>query len=80
MSAETRDTLADELARDTLAAMEEIGDDRLYTEVAKALGASSQSLEEAFLTSVRVRLAERNGRRFLESHLAAARAGKKPTV
>ena len=52
------ETLADDLARDTILAMEHLGDDRLYAEVAKVLGASSTTLQEAYLTSIRVRLAE----------------------
>lgn len=63
--------LADKLAADTIDAMDELGDDRLFEEIAKALGSSSQTSEEAFLTAVRVRLAERRARRLLESRLAA---------
>ncbi len=65
--------LGDDLARDTLAAMEEIGDDRFYTEVAKVVGASSPTLQEAFLTSMRIRLAAERGRKFLEATLKARR-------
>lgn len=60
------DDLADALARDTIEAMDELGDDRLYEEIAKSLGASSQTTQEAFLTSIRVRLAERRARRLLD--------------
>ncbi|GAA6201076.1 hypothetical protein [Aquicoccus sp. SU-CL01552] len=66
--------LAGKLADDTIAAMDESGDDRLYTEVGEVLAASSQSLEEAFLTEIRVRLAERKARRFLNRRLAQLRA------
>ncbi len=59
------DVLAAKLAEDTLKAMEELSDERLYVEVGDILAASSQSLEEAYLTEVRVRLAERLARRFL---------------
>jgi hypothetical protein len=69
------DDLADELARDTILAMEKIGNDRLYVEVAKVLGASSTTLQEAFLTAIRVRLAERRGRHFLEATVAASETG-----
>lgn len=78
MAAGTLETLADRLAEDTLAAMDETGEDRLYTEVGNVLGASSQSLEEAFLTAIRIRLAERNARRFLDARLAKARAQGEP--
>ncbi|PZQ99516.1 MAG: hypothetical protein DI533_02265 [Cereibacter sphaeroides] len=69
------DDLADELARETIVAMERFGNDRLYVEVGKVLGASSTTLQEAFLTSIRVRLAERRGRRFLEDTIKAAETG-----
>ena len=69
------ETLADDLARDTILAMERLGDDQLYAEVAKVLGVSSTTLQEAFLTSIRVRLAERRGRVFLETTLQAAETG-----
>jgi hypothetical protein len=72
------ETLADGLARDRILAMERLGDDRLYAEVAKVLGASSTTLQKAFLTSIRVRLAERRGRVFLETTLKAAETGAAP--
>ena len=78
MAATTIETLAGRLAEDTMAAMDETGDERLYVEVGDVLGAASQSLEEAFLLEIRVRLAERNARRFLDRRLAEARAGGKP--
>jgi hypothetical protein len=65
--------LADQLAEDVLAAETELGDDRFYEKVAKVLMAASPSFQEAFMTSVRVRLAERRGREFLEQSLAAKR-------
>ncbi len=69
------ENLADDLARDTITAMEQMGNDRLYVDVAKVLGASSTTLQEAFLTSIRVRLAERRGRIFLEAAVQAAETG-----
>ena len=69
------DDLADELARETIIAMEKLGDDRLYAEVSKVLGETSTTLQEAFMTSIRVRLAERRGRRFLEATVRAAETG-----
>jgi hypothetical protein len=65
--------LADKLAQDVLAAEPELADDRFYEKVAKVLMAASPSFQEAFMTSVRVRLAERRGRDFLEKALAAKR-------
>jgi hypothetical protein len=62
--------LADALARDTLAAMTELGDDTLVDEVSKVIGASSQTTQEAFLTAVRVRMSEARARKFLEDRIA----------
>ncbi|MFZ5750891.1 MAG: hypothetical protein ACOY5U_07465 [Pseudomonadota bacterium] len=71
------DDLGDALARDVLAAMEELGDDRFYEKVARTVGASSPTLQEAFMTSIRIRLAEIRGRQFLERALEAKRTGAK---
>ena len=62
--------LADKLAEDTFKVMKATGDERFYIEVAKVIGASSTTLEEAFLTSVRVRLAEQRARRFITDRLS----------
>jgi hypothetical protein len=67
--------LASDLARDTIAAMETYGNDRLYVEVSAVLGATSTTLQEAFLTAIRVRLAERRARTFLEETVKAAETG-----
>lgn len=72
----TIETLAAKLAEDTMKAMDETGQDRLYVEVGSVLAAASQSLEEAYLTEIRVRLAERTARRFLISKVKDARAAK----
>ncbi|MFZ5710903.1 MAG: hypothetical protein ACOY4T_14680 [Pseudomonadota bacterium] len=69
--------LADALAHDVMAAQVEIGNDRLFMDVGKVLGTSSPSLQEAFLTSCRLRMAEQRGRKFLEDTLRAARGGGK---
>lgn len=65
--------LADQLAEDVLAAEAELGDDRFYEKVAKVVMAASPTFQEAFMTSVRVRIAERRGREFLAQSLAAKR-------
>jgi len=75
----TVETLAAKLADDTMAAMKEVGDERLYIEVGDVLGASSQTLEEAYLTEVRVRLAAVGAQRFLARRLSEARAKKAGT-
>ena len=67
--------LSDDLARDVLLAQDEMGNDRFYLEVAKVLSTLSPSMEEGFLTAIRVRLAERRGREFLDKRLAAHRKG-----
>ena len=70
--------LADTLARDTLVACAELDDDRLYEEVSKAIAVLSPTLQEAFMTSIRIRLAEQRGRRALEEALRKARAADTP--
>jgi hypothetical protein len=65
--------LADRLAEDTLNAADQIGDDKLVDAISAALGVSSPTVQEAFMTSVRVRTAERRARRLLEERLASAR-------
>lgn len=76
---DTLNELADKLALDCIAVQKEIGNDRLFMELAQELGASSQTLEEAFLTSVRTRMASEKGRRFLAERLKEFRdaAGSK---
>ena len=68
-------TLADDLARDVLAAQGELQDDRFYEQVGKVLLAASPTLQEAFMTSIRIRLAEARGREFLHRSLKAKREG-----
>jgi hypothetical protein len=65
--------LADQLAADVLAAETELEDDRFYEKVSRVLMAASPTFQEAFITSIRVRLAERRGRDFLEKAIAAKR-------
>lgn len=52
------DDLGFRLADEVLAEAELSGDDKLVDRIAAMLGASSQSLEEAYLTGIRVRRAE----------------------
>ena len=63
------DMLAAKLAEDCLQVQDATGEDRLFVELGNVLGAASQTLEEAFLTEVRVRLAERKARAFLEERV-----------
>jgi hypothetical protein len=71
------DTLGDELARRAMEAMDELGDDRFYMEVARVIAASSPTLQEAFMTSMRVRLAALRADRFIDQTLKARREGSK---
>lgn len=67
--------LADDLARDVLDAQDELGDERFYEEVSRVLLAASPTLQEAFMTSIRIRLAEMRGRKHLQRALQAKREG-----
>ncbi|WP_306004742.1 hypothetical protein [Aquicoccus porphyridii] len=73
----TLEKIASDLADDTIAIMQKTGDDRLHFEVAKVLGSSSQTLEEAYLHEVRVRLAGRAAKAFLKDKIAKLAAGAK---
>lgn len=66
--------LADALAKDAIEASEAMGDERLINDLAALMGSSSQTTEEAFLTAVRVRLAEKRGRQMLNDRIAAFEA------
>lgn len=74
----TIESLAAKLAEDTMKVMDQSGEERLYVEVGKVLAAASQSLEEAYLTEVRVRLAERQARRFLLRRASELKAARDP--
>jgi hypothetical protein len=67
--------LADKLADDVLKSEIELDDDRFYEKVSRVLLAASPTFQEAYITSIRVRLAERRGREFLEKALKAKRGG-----
>ncbi len=69
--------LADKLARDTIKAMDALGDENLPDQVANVLGASSPSSEEIFRAAVRIRLAERRARNFLTEHVEKALEAKR---
>ena len=58
--------LADILAKDEIELANKLGNDDIIYETAKVLVATSSTMEEAYMTSIRVRLAERRARRFLE--------------
>lgn len=64
--------MADEIAQLALADELRTGDDGIIKQVAEILGSSSQTLQEAFLTSVRVRRAEKRARDLLAARAARA--------
>lgn len=57
--------LADELAIDTIKYIDATGDEQIIADLVKALGATSQTAEEAFLTSIRVRRANMKAKALL---------------
>lgn len=59
------DDIADELAIEALKLEERTGDDKVVLKISEILGASSQTTQEAYLTSVRVRRAEKRARGYL---------------
>ncbi len=69
--------MANKLAEECLAVQNEIGEDRLFMQVGDVLGASSQTLEEAFLTAIRTRMANDAGRKFLAQKLKSFEAANK---
>lgn len=61
--------MADELAQEVLALVEKGADVLVVDKLSEVLGASSQTLQEAYLTAIRVRRAEKRARVLLaETH------------
>ena len=58
--------LADNLAKAAIELANKLGNDDVIYETARVLVATSSTMEEAYMTSIRVRLVERHARRFLE--------------
>ncbi len=67
--------MGDALARDVIAAGIELDDERLFDKISKLLLDASPTMQEAFLTAYRVRIAERRARTFLDQALKAKREG-----
>ncbi|MEQ3626305.1 MAG: hypothetical protein ABNH26_13885 [Celeribacter sp.] len=65
MSSDILTQIADRLAQDVLAAEPRANRDDLVDDIAKSVGATSTTLQEAFLTQIRVRRAEARGRMLL---------------
>jgi len=74
------DDIADKLAIAAIEAEEKLDDVGLINQVAQLIGASSQTTQEAFLTSVRVRKAEARALKFLEDKLAGKKIDMGPNV
>ncbi|WP_298835911.1 hypothetical protein [uncultured Roseobacter sp.] len=58
--------VADELAVESLKIINATGDDAFVNRIAETIGGSSQTMEEAYLTAVRVRRAEQRARELLQ--------------
>ena len=69
------DDIADLLARETMAAMEAIDDDRFYDKVSKVIGDVSPTVQEAYTLAIRARLAERRTLDFIKRTVDAKRTG-----
>jgi hypothetical protein len=68
---EYTDNTANELANLTLAEAAASDNTKIVEQIGEILGASSQTLEEAYLTAVRVRRAEKRARELLAKYAAA---------
>ena len=66
------DDMADDLAQQTMQIIAATGDLDIEREMAAILGTSSQTLEEAYLTAMRVRKAEKRARELLATKRKAA--------
>ncbi len=66
--------LADDLARDTIKYIDATGDEDIVADLVKVLGATSQTAEEAFLTSIRVRRANIKAKALLVARAKAFKA------
>ena len=65
---------ANEIADLALADEAISGDEKIVQQIAEIMGASSQTLEEAFLTAIRVRRAEKRARELLKERTAKREA------
>jgi len=61
---------ADGLAKRAAEMAERTGDEKLERRIADEIGASSPTLEEAFLTAMRIRRAEARGHKLLDKYQA----------
>jgi hypothetical protein len=68
--------LTEQLAKDTILAMDEFADDKLHDRIAKVLLDMSPTTQEAYMTAMRALLAERKGRAYLNATIKARREGQ----
>jgi ABC-type molybdenum transport system ATPase subunit/photorepair protein PhrA len=66
--------VADELAKKALELAEETGNPDIIDDIKKVIGTSSTTLEEAYMTAVRVRRAESRALELIEAKRTAFRA------
>ena len=64
------DDVADGLAKRTVELMDDINDETLERRISQEIGSSSPTLEEAFLTAMRIRKAEIRGQAILDKYEA----------
>ncbi len=64
------DDVADGLAKRTVELMDDINDESLERRISEEIGASSPTLQEAFLTAMRIRKAEIRGKAILDKFAA----------
>jgi len=69
-----QEEVADKLAREALALVEETGDEDIVEDIKKVIGTSSTTLEEAYMTAVRVRRAEARAMALLDQKRRAGGA------
>ncbi|WP_420859228.1 hypothetical protein [Marivivens marinus] len=70
------DDMADDIAQLALADEAKTGDDKIVDEIAAILGTSSQTLEEAYKTAIRVRRAEKRARALLADRARKRKAAE----
>jgi hypothetical protein len=70
--------LADDLALQVIKYVDASGDESVINEIVALLGATSQTAEEAFLTSMRVRRANIKARELLARKIKAFKAAQAP--
>jgi len=68
--------IADDLAREALELAADLQDDDLVGELARVIGAGSTTTQEAFMTAVRIRMAETRARDWLAARRARGAEGR----